>query len=94
MEFRLEPVDLDDIRLHPDLMRYKTEADDFLSSLESRADEREESLLRGVSTEPLLVNGATLQLMDGYTRYVVLKRHSQKQALAYIGRVAGGGAAK
>jgi len=37
---------------------------DFISDLEERADEREESVLRGVSIEPLLVNREGFALMD------------------------------
>jgi hypothetical protein len=57
----------------------------FRRSLEERADEREESMLRGVSIEPLLLEHAGLELMDGYTRYTVLLRHRQEQAYAYVG---------
>lgn len=75
MEFALEIVKLDDIRPHPDLMSMP----EFNSSLKERADEREESMLRGVSIEPLLVNRNNFQLMDGYTCYTALKRHNQKE---------------
>lgn len=88
MHFRLEELPLERIRLRPELMAYKTDADDFLTSLMARAQEREESLLRGVSTEPLLVNRAGYELMDGYTRYMVLKKHLQQRVLAYVGTVA------
>lgn len=88
MEFALERVPLEHIRLREDLMNYKSEADDFMESLMERAEEREESLLRGVSTEPLLVNRANMELMDGYTRYVVFKKHAQKEVMAYVGHVA------
>ena len=85
MEFQLETLPLDQIRPRTDLMNYKTEAEDFMASLIERAAEREESLLRGVSTEPLLVNRLGLELMDGYTRYIVLKKHNQREVLAYVG---------
>ena len=81
MEFTLEIVSLADIHPHPDLIR----VDEFLKSLKERADDREESILRGISIEPLLVNRDGFQLMDGYTRYTVLKRYSQNEVYAYVG---------
>lgn len=87
MEFELEELDIGVVQLRSELMRYKTDADDFLASLAERAREREESLLRGVSTEPLLVNREGWELMDGYTRYMVLKKCKQKKILAYIGAI-------
>jgi len=83
MEFSLEIVKLDDVHPHPDLMR----VEEFISSLKERADEREEGMLRGISCEPLLINRDGFQLMDGYTRYTVLKRHDQKVVYAYVGTV-------
>ena len=81
MEFGLEIVDLNDIRPNPDLMS----VEDFQISLKERADEREESILRGISIEPLLINRNGFELMDGYTRYTVLKRYEQKEVYAYVG---------
>jgi len=81
MEFALEIIDLDNVYPNPDLMNME----DFQVSLKERADEREEALLRGVSMEPLLVNHHGFELMDGYTRYTVLKRHKQKEVYAYVG---------
>jgi len=81
MEFALEIIRLDDIHPRSDLMS----VEDFQNSLKERADEREESLLRGVSIEPLLINRNGFELMDGYTRYMVLKRHNQKEVYAYMG---------
>ena len=83
MDFTLEVVQLDDINPNKDLMS----VEDFQVSLKERADEREESMLRGVSIEPLLVNRNGFELMDGYTRYTVLKRHNQKEVYAYVGSV-------
>ena len=85
MEFTLEIIELGDIRLRQDLMDYKTDADDFKASLRQRANEREESFLHGVSTEPLVVNRDGMELMDGYTRYVVLRDHQQAKVYAYVG---------
>lgn len=82
MEFLLETVALEEIRPHPDLMRVR----EFRVSLQERADEREWSILRGVSLEPLLVNHSNHQLMDGYTRYTVLQRYKQGEVYAYLGR--------
>lgn len=88
MVFGLEELSLDQIQLRLDLMNYKTEADDFVASLTARAHEREESFLHGVSMEPLLVRHPGLELMDGYTRYMVLKKHGQRKVLAYVGTLA------
>lgn len=83
MEYSLEVIKLEDIHPNPDLMS----VEEFRKDLEERADEREESMLRGVSIEPLLVNREGFELMDGYTRYTVLKRHGQKEAYVYLGSV-------
>lgn len=83
MEFRLGIVDLNDICPNPDLMSIA----DFQVSLKERADEREESILRGISIEPLLINRDGFELMDGYTRYTVLKRYEQKEVYAYVGEM-------
>ena len=81
MEFTLGIIELDGIHPRSDLMG----VEDFQVSLNERADEREEAMLRGVSIEPLLVNRHGFELMDGYTRYTVLKRYQQKEVYAYIG---------
>lgn len=81
MEFSLQVIQLGDIRPNADLMSVK----DFQHSLEERANEREEAMMRGVSIEPLLVNGNGFELMDGYTRYMVLKRHQQQEVYTYVG---------
>ena len=81
MEFTLEVVQLDDIYPNVDLFR----VEEFQKGLKERADDREESMLRGVSIEALLVNRNRFELMDGYTRYTVLKRHGQKDVYAYVG---------
>jgi hypothetical protein len=81
MEFELQIVLLEGIRPHPDLMR----VEEFQVSLKERAEEREEAMLRGVSIEPLLVDHNGFELMDGYTRYTVLKRHKQKEVYVYLG---------
>ena len=83
MEFGLEIIHLEEISPNTDLMRME----EFQSSLKERADEREESILRGISIEPLLINRDGFELMDGYTRYTVLKRYKQKEVYAYIGSV-------
>jgi len=81
MDFSLEIIELKNIHPNPDLMSVV----DFISDLEERADEREESMLRGVSIEPMLVNRNGFELMDGYTRFTVLKRHGQKEVYVYLG---------
>ena len=87
MEFTLEILELGDIRLRQDVMDYRTDTYDFKASLRQRANVREESFIRGVSTEPLVVNGDGMELMDGYTRYIVLRDHRQEKVYAYVGQV-------
>src|SRR5215212_5160607 len=60
MEFALEVVSLHKIHPNADLMSRA----DFQVNLKERADEREESILRGISIEPLLVNQNGFELMD------------------------------
>lgn len=86
MQFDLEIVDLCKVQLREDLMSYNTDADNFSESLKERALEREESLLRGVSTEPIIINEDGFELMDGYTRYTVLKKLGKRKVYAYVGR--------
>ena len=83
MDFALEVINLNDANPNPDLMSME----DFQTSLQERADEREWAILRGVSIEPLLINRDGFELMDGYTRYTVLKRYEQKEIYAYVGRM-------
>ena len=81
LDFELAVVPLEDVRPHPGLMSVEA----FRISLQERADEREDAVLRGVSIEPLLVNRDGFQLMDGYTRYMLLERFKQKDVFAYVG---------
>jgi hypothetical protein len=81
MEFVLEIIRLDSIQPNADLMS----VEQFQRELKERADEREESILRGISIEPLLVNRDGFELMDGYTRYTALKRFNQSEVYAYLG---------
>jgi hypothetical protein len=81
MEFSLEVIRLEEICPNTDLMS----VEDFQKSLKERADEREESILRGISIEPLLVNRRGFELMDGYTRYTVLNRYQQQETYVYLG---------
>jgi hypothetical protein len=83
MNLALEIINLNDIHPNPDLMS----REDFQIGLKERADEREESILRGISIEPLLINKDGFELMDGYTRYTVLKRYEQKEVYAYVGTI-------
>lgn len=87
MEFSLQQVRLSEIQPRIDLMNHVAEDGSFIESLNERADEREEAMLRGVSIEPLLVNVQNMQLMDGYTRYTVLKRHEQEIVYVYAGLI-------
>jgi hypothetical protein len=59
--------------------------EEFQIGLKERADERQESILRGISIEPLLINRDGFELMDGYTRYTVLNRYQQTEVYAYVG---------
>ena len=81
MEFALEILPIKEIHPHPDLWRLEA----FQAGLKERADDREWSMLRGVSIEPLVVKHEGLQLMDGYTRYMVLNRFHQPEVYAYVG---------
>jgi hypothetical protein len=83
MEFSLQVIKLEDINPNRDLMS----VEQFQRELKERTDEREESVLRGISIEPLLVNRDNYELMDGYTRYTVLKRYQQRETYTYIGTV-------
>jgi hypothetical protein len=83
LEFSLEIVPIREIHPHPDLWSIQK----FQTELQERADEREWSILRGVSIEPLVVNRSGFQLMDGYTRYVLLNRYHQQDVYAYVGGV-------
>ena len=83
MDFVLRTIDLEKIHPRRDLMSVK----EFQVSLQERANEREEALGRGVSIEPMLINRNGYELMDGYTRYTVLKKYLQKEVYAYIGSV-------
>lgn len=82
MEFALQVISLNDVRPNPDLMS----REEFQISLKERADDREESILRGQSIEPLLINRDGFELMDGYTRYALLNRYKQKEVYAYVGK--------
>lgn len=83
MEFTLDVIHLDEICPNADLMSVEV----FQKELKERAEEREESILRGISIEPLLINRNGFELMDGYTRYTVLKRYNQQDVYAYLGAV-------
>ena len=81
MKFKLLVVDLDKINLRQDLMNYKTYSYNFLEELNLRVEEMEESLLQGISIGPLIVNNENMELMDGYTRYMILKKFQQKKLM-------------
>lgn len=85
MEFSLQILPLESINPRADLIAHETATYNFMAELMERAEEREESLLRGVSTEPLVVNLDGLELMDGYTRYIVMQKHHQQQVYVYVG---------
>jgi hypothetical protein len=83
-EFKLETIDLKKIKPRKDLMDYVKDGYSFMKELKERSTDREESMLRGSSIEPLIVKGSNMELMDGYTRYMVLKKHNQKKVYAYV----------
>jgi hypothetical protein len=83
MEFTVEALPLNLIELRADLMR----VDVFLASLAHRAAERMDSFQRGVSAEPLVVDGSNMELMDGYARYTALEELGRRSVMAYVGRV-------
>ena len=80
MVFTLQVIRLGDICPNADLWSVA----EFQTGLQERADERELSMLRGVSIEPLLGNRNGFELMDGYTRYTVLHRYEQNEVYAYV----------
>jgi hypothetical protein len=85
LQFKLIIIHLDKIILREDLMSYKRDEYNFLEELNLRADEMEQSILQGSSIGPLIIRNEGFELMDGYTRYMILKRHQQKRIYAYIG---------
>lgn len=85
MDFRLEVLNLGIVKPRNDLISHKTPTYDFMSELDLRVREREESFHRGISCEPIVVNKCGFELMDGYTRYMILKRHKQEKVMAYVG---------
>ncbi|MBS03337.1 MAG: hypothetical protein CMQ24_11610 [Gammaproteobacteria bacterium] len=87
MRFDLEILQVSDVQPRADLMAFETEEENFYEDLVERAIERETSLDRGVSTEPILVNRNGCELMDGYTRYLVFTRQGQDFTYAYVGTV-------
>ncbi|MHA2473956.1 MAG: hypothetical protein ACXAES_12060 [Promethearchaeota archaeon] len=85
MKFELKKINRDSVNLRKDLMDYKTETYNFQNELNDRVADMEESILRGSSIEPLIVNGENMELMDGYTRYKILKKYDQERVYAYVG---------
>jgi len=84
LSFHLAQLPLADVHPRPDLMSHRVGEYSFLSALRVRAAEREESVLRGVSIEPLVVFEPNGELMDGYTRYWLLREHGEQQVYAYL----------
>ena len=84
-EFKVKKVELEKIHPRQDLMIYKSDSYDFKEHLKVRADEMEESLLQGSSLGPLIVKKENMELMDGYTRYSILKKYEQKKTYVYLG---------
>ncbi len=87
MKFKLVIINLDDIKLRSNLMNYQKDGYNFLEELTLRAEEMEESVLRGSSIEPLIVNNNGMELLDGYTRYKILKKNRQKKTYVYLGSI-------
>ena len=86
MEFSLEVIRMATIQLRDDLMNYVAPGHSFCESLAERSRDMEESILRGSSIEPLLIDDRTTELMDGYTRHSVLKKYNAGNVYAYVGR--------
>ncbi|MHA2288865.1 MAG: hypothetical protein ACXABG_08760 [Promethearchaeota archaeon] len=82
--FKLKKAELETIQPRQDLMNYKTDSYSFIEELNERADEMEESILQGSSIGPLLVKKKEMELMDGYTRYSILKKYQQKKTYVYL----------
>lgn len=85
MKFKLDIVEMDKIKLHEDLMQYESESYNFLKSLQTRAEEMEIAIIQGSSIAPLIINKENMELMDGYTRYMILKTYNQKRTYVYLG---------
>ena len=86
MEFRLVKIPINGIKQRQDLMEYRSESYNFTEHLLERVKEMEESILQGSSISPLVVNGENMELMDGYTRYTVLKNHEMRFVYVYLGK--------
>jgi len=82
--FRLAQLDLVSVHPRPDVMARGSGENSFVSELRVRAAERQESLLRGVSVEPLVVLERNGELMDGYTRYWVMREQGEPRVYAYL----------
>jgi len=85
MQFDLRIVDINKIKLRKDLMNYKKGRYIFRDELKDRCADRLESIQRGVSIEPLVVRKKDMQLMDGYSRFSVLKKLGAKKVYVYMG---------
>jgi hypothetical protein len=86
LNFKLTIIDIEEIKPRKELMNYKKGVYSFRDELKERVKEREESILRGISIEPLVVRQSDMELMDGYTRYCVLKKLGKKKVYAYVGK--------
>jgi len=86
LTFTLQEIDLSLINLRANLMAYESDDEVFIVDLQERMEEREESFLRGLSFEPLVVNGLNFELMDGHTRHMLFKKYDIKYVYAYIGK--------
>jgi len=82
--FRLAQLDLAAVHPRPDLMARGTGTNSFASELRVRAAERQKSLLRGVSVEPLVVLERNGELLDGYTRYWLMREQGESRIYAYL----------
>jgi len=85
MNFTLQKLEITSIVPRDDLMNYSSEDYDFQSELLARIEDRKDSIQRGVSIEPIVVNSRGNELMDGYSRYFALLELWQKEIYAYVG---------
>lgn len=85
LKFKLSIVNIDDINLREDLLNYNSNNYNFLETLDNRGEEMEQSILQGSSIGPLIIRNEGFELMDGHTRYMILKKHQQDKTYAYVG---------
>jgi hypothetical protein len=87
-KWRLETLDITQIKLNPDIMNYVDPVRGYIfsRSLEKRKAELLRAIkLGGVVLSPLVVREEDSQLVDGYSRYATLKAMRVSRTYAYVG---------